>query len=336
MKSSKIILIILLFIAAVQTPAQLDEDSRWTYLEKREAVWFEPHIDKNDIQEIMLRWNNIRKEDHSNDIEGIYNAEGATHGSFFAVSEKHGFVELSINFCQASVHKARYGDVRIAGEKMTFYPKSKVRSGGMHGANSDNMPFEVVLAKWRGVDYLVDEDDVRLFCDGIAGADVPEADPYNFETRFFARGVPNGSVFDLPILPANYQPLIKKPIAGKVAAVGKRIIQKSSEDNVDQEKTYYESVTTLTLNIGSDDGVKEGMSLYVLVPNKCCIPDKVEITKVSKNSSTGTVTREVDDNPKALNKSKDTEYFRPLQIGQMVTSSGHIWSNYMYSLPKEN
>lgn len=331
-----------LCVGQVSPSEEFDQWGRWIYREKTEPVFID-HLDESTSLELRNRWKKINNElarDGNKGKFGIYAIPGETHVSYLAVSEKNGFVRLGISTCESRVRTVAYGDVNVIGDKIILYPTSQPALSMDHGGGATGkMPMEMVQAKWRGVDYLVEEDEVAQFCDGIYGGDLAESDPYNFETSFFSKGKESGSAFDLPILPANYQHLIKKPLAGKVTLVGKRIVQKAVvEEPLEGEENVvsYESITNLTINLGSDHGIKEGMSLYVLVPNKCCLWDKIEITKASKNSSIGIVRRNVDVNPKAINKSRDTELYRPFQIGQTVTSSAHAWSDYMSSLPDEN
>lgn len=318
-----------------------DQNGRW-FIGRGEPLSFGGNISKEDITEVTSRWYKIDREDAAqNEWIGTYGVYGETHMTLLKWSPANGYVQISVNTCMAMIMSVEYGDAQIIGEQIFFYPKKSAgmtHEGGAAAAagemsNQNPAPFEKIPAKWRGVKYLLAEDEVKLFCDYVAGYGDREYDAFNGHS-FFISGEEKGAPDELPIVPKRFENLIRKPISGKIISVGKRKINKiMGEDG----EPYFVSETQVTINIGRADGVKEGMSFLMLNETVCCISDTVEVTKAGEKTSLGIITRETEDKPQTpASRRKDSENYAPLKIGWKITTSPHVLREYQQAAEAKN
>ena len=305
-----------------------DTYGRWIH-GKTEPLWFDESISKEDIAEITSRWHKIDKEDVSqNDLIGTYAMPGNTHINFLKWSPANSYIILYVNSCAAKIMRAEYGDARLIGEQIFFYPK-KISGTSHHGAvvQKNLVPEEWVSIKWRGVNYLVPEKSVKDFCDYVGG--FGESNIYlDGNDIFFGKGETKGSPDELPILPKRFENLVRKPINGKIVSVGKRTIVKIQEADSEPE---FRSETQVVVNIGRADGVKEGMTFYALNENKCCVEDKVEILQVREKNSIGVIRRPLEsDNETTDARRKEPEHYVPIKSDWKITTSPHIFWEYAF------
>lgn len=311
-----------------------DENGRWI-LGTGEPLWFEADISKEDITEVTSRWHKIDKDvaTAQNEWTGAYGVYGTTHKALLKWSPESGYVLLSVNSCMAKIMRIHYGDVRMMGGQIFFYPK---KSSGM-SHNGDEMsrqnpaPWELIPAKWRGVNFLLREDDIRDFCAYAAGLNIRETFD---EIPFYAKGSETGAPDQLPILPKRYESFIRKSINGKIISIGKRKIVKIETEG---GEPYFQSETEVVVNLGRADGLSREMFVYILNENRCADLDQVEIIEIGEKTSTGIIRRLVEDKPEIpLARRKDVADYASIKSGWKVTTSQHIYYDHCQAYEPNN
>jgi hypothetical protein len=192
-------------------------------------------------------------------------------------------------------------------------------------------PREWVPAKWRGVNYLLTEDEVKDFCDYVSGFK-PGGDSDG--NPFYEKGEPTGTADQPPILPKRFAHLIRKSINGKIMSVGKRKIVKIEEEG---NEPYYNSQVPVTINIGRADGVTQEMRIWVLNENNCTQSDDIELTEIREKTSVGFIRRYLEDAPLVpAARRKDLEGYAPIKNGWKVSINQHLYYEHCEAYEDKN
>jgi hypothetical protein len=335
MKLPKLIYLLLasLFLSCSAADARAqdypaDEDGRWI-LGKGLPLSFDGNISKEDITEVKSRWHKIdRAEDAAaqNEWAGQYGIYGSTHMTLMKWSPADGYVVLSINSCMGMIMRAYYGDVRVMGGQIFFYPKKA--SGMPHGdggemSNQNPAPYELIPAKWRGVNFLLSENEVKDFCAYAAGFNVgSDVDGL----PFYAKGEESGAPEQTPLLPKRFENFIRKSINGKIVSIGKRKITKFEFEGIEP---YFQSETQVVVNLGRADGLTDEMSVHLLNESTCYNGEEFELTEIGEKTSNGIIRRLVEEKPEIPpSRRKDKADYSPIKIGWKVTTSQHIYYDH--------
>lgn len=328
-------------IASAQQPQQQAEypttdDGRWIYQEKALPLWLSERISKEDIAEATSRWHKIVKEDSAQQNEwtnGTYGIYGSTHMNVLRWSPANGYVKLFVNSCAMQIMSVEYGDALVMGEQLFFYPKKS--SGASHGegemTNQNPAPSEYIRAKWRGVNFLVGEEDMKDFCDYAAGFNIRsdmDALP------FYSKGDETGAPDQLPIVPKRFESLLRKSVNGKIISIGKRKIIKLEPEGVEP---YFQSETSVVVNLGRADGLTDEMSVYILNENDCGQSEDFEITEIREKTSIGVIRRLLEEKPETPPaRRKDDADYKPIKIGWKATTSQHIYYDHCQAHDSKN
>jgi hypothetical protein len=140
---------------------------------------------------------------------------------------------------------------------------------------------ELVPISWGSRRYIIPADDVVGFCNSINQGREPRTSSRGF--YLLRRGDENAKVRGFPKVPEEYQQyLLKAPIQATIVAVGTSSTRRSAAD-------WKFKDTTVTLDAGAEQGVREGMELIVTKPRDAV--DSVRITEVEKTRSKGIMTQ---------------------------------------------
>jgi hypothetical protein len=322
--------LVIFCVSASPLSAQIDQ---WGYWQNgvSEPWWFSAaEFNSDEAARAVAIWKEIGAEEQTSREKwaGDYFRGSEVHGTYVRWSPQRGFVIAHINKCEARVLKVTYGRVHATPSLIEFIPEFSKGSEG-HGKGSHEVePVSIIRfvpVTWRGIPHLLSPDEISDFADYAAGLGKFNVgfDPASwFEYGFFYKlnGEESGS--DLPIFPAEYAQFVKTPIEAIIESLGSRRVKRVPTAG---GPPYYESHSTVAINVGSANGVKRGMVFRVVDSEG---DDSVEIIRVSLTSSLGRIVRTLDDNstetyyewdPK-LNKQFPKRY-PPIALGWRVTTA---------------
>lgn len=320
----KIILISVVLVMVLTGPiAQAQTDERWAN-GVSESWWFGSTV-YTEAEAALARskWEQVGEEikgTQGNEWVGTYVAStGELHTSYLRWSPQLGFVSMGIYTCEGRATNLNYGGVTFSPTLLRLLPEVPIRNAKSHGGHGSHgpqfIPDTYLPVIWGGQHYLVPEKSVAAFYSYISG--IGESGE-GFFLKLDDYGKP---VKGMPVLPPGYERFVRKPIHAEVIHVGaKRVRKHRAYDRT----IYYDSVTPVTLDAGRANGIKSGMSLYI-VGSK--IIEKVEIVRVGKNSSRGIITRSLGDDMKDTYKDRDTgerRAYPEISVGLRVTTSWHL------------
>lgn len=296
-------LLSLCLVAAV-APSQaqeFDQYGRWVNGFTEPWMIESEHYTRDEIGMVIARWQQIGEGAKDEEWPGQYHSGDDTHGTYVRWSPGAGYVMLAVNKCEARLMNVDYGKVEFSPGLVRFISERAVKempAAAGHDHSHARLPWisKLVPVKWRGDRYLVREDELAEFSKHAAGLGkynygLAEESGEHGYVEFFGKSYKEREQVseELPIVPARYERLVKRPVEASVAAVGaKRIKRLKFYDG-----SYgYEAVRTLFLDAGSLKGVKRGMTLRPVESDE---DDAVKITRVSNRSSTGILIRRLDD-----------------------------------------
>ena len=319
-----------LFLLLTASPATAQID-RWGYWENgvSEPWWFSAEeFTQADADAAIARWNHIGeqlKNERSDEWSGHYFRGDSTHGTFLRWS-KSGFVMVDVDKCQAKVIRLRYGKVESTPVRFVFASEYTNQPNSQHTPEWKRASLVFVPVKWGGAFMLIAEDEMAHFGDFVAGLGKYNYTDYDyfFRSEFLSKGGDadtKGS--EEPQVPPAYQRFLKQPITASITSVKSRTVKKEySYENPDGTGGSYldpVSLTTVTIDAGSDHGLKRGM--FLQVSNR--EGDSVRLLKVEKLSSTGVIVRNLIDGEEKF-FDDDRETLRPhsrIRAGWRLTTS---------------
>jgi hypothetical protein len=307
-----------LFFALIQfvvwgssASAQVDQ---WGFWENgvTESWWLSSEDFTNEeANEVSAHWKRIGGELQSASVHrwaGDYFEGGETHGTYVRWSPQEGFVIAHIDKCQAKVMGVAYGRVQVTPTLIHFYSEFSKGSQKSHGHShspsqeSDGAVISFVLIKWRGSLLLVPEGEISDFSDYVSGLGdfngLIGFAGFDLESSYFlskAAGK-DQAAGEIPIVPAQYERFMKKPITATITAVnGRRLKRNYSYQHSSKLMSFasqYElaSLTYVAVNVGIANGMKPGLFLRVSTPD---LGESVRLLQVGEISSRGVVVRDV-------------------------------------------
>lgn len=190
--------------------------------------------------------------------------------------------------CVRDFYYLDYGSVKWSKGKIRLHPATQPL-----GDESSFERFRVFYpVKWGDRRYLISEDEMIVFINQINQGDEPSENiPGN---RFFLHEDDmKKKVFGSPGLPPQFREyLLKRPIHAAIIAIGKTEISKDEG----LEDSFFRD-TEITLNVGSAQGVLEGMEFLGSGSNSHV---SAVVTKVDMNSCTAIVTEVLSEDEKSL------------------------------------
>jgi len=297
-------------VCAQQLPeasAQLDADGRWVN-GVTESWWQDDGITSADASGAAARWKEIGDELARAGGEawaGDYFRGGDTHGTYMRWSPRAGFVIAGVDKCRAAVMRIVYGRVEATPTLVRFFPELEKTSahahGGGHAPSAVTRPvLRFVPVEWRGERMLVGEDEMGDFGDYVAG--LGRYNQWaNFilveHTDFFSRRGGRGDDADsgaLPSVPQGYERFLKRPVEASVVSVGRRVLRRDYHVESENTPASFEraSLTYVTIDAGTERGVKRGMIFRVVSPAE---GDSLVVVRAGRRASTAALVRDVDE-----------------------------------------
>lgn len=324
--------------------AQTDSYGRWEN-GVSEAWWFDPaEFAAESISEVQTRWQNIGVENDGskdNGWQGDYSSGGETHGTYMRWSRQGGYVLMNIDKCAARVMGFSYGTAEASDALVEFKTVFKQSSSHTHGHAHSPPPVKIrfLPVTWRGVRYLIGENEIADFGDYAAGLGnynrglgefmISDAHDFFYKIKVQAQkdqaneDQPNEKDKSLPVVPPGYERFVKKPIEAKLTSVG------TGYRKIARENEWWDDfVIPVTISAGQASGVKRKMSLRLVgLEGFGGIEEIVEIKQVGLRASRGVIVRPIRKNPCVKFSDEDDcaepEYL-PLKVGlQLTTDLAH-------------
>jgi len=202
-----------------------------------------------------------------------YYGDGLGVNVALSLAPKSGFA-FTWNGC-LGLYDLNYGDVLEADGKIRLIFKHPNDRQGFEGIAPELIPIA-----WGKRNYLISTHEVVKFANAInAGFEPREA----IGGRFLLKeGDQLKAVDEQPKLPSPYSEyLLKEPIQAEISSIKESRIEKD------------ERITTLILNVGSEQGVKPEMEFYVYSPST--VAEWARITQVDKSNSEAEVIQRLAD-----------------------------------------
>jgi hypothetical protein len=235
---------------------------------------------QTDIKAEEKRWAEfkIKKEiieREANESDSDWAGEYEMSDRFLTIAPKAGYAFLLRRYAFDWVYVA--GDIQWSEKKLKLITAEDSKWQRLSIFSS-----ELVPVLWGERHYLIPENEIIDFINSVNAGYEPTSKLASFGTSFFLRKADkNKQVSGAPILPEQYRGyLLKKPIRARILEIGKTV--ESTDEDGEQNK-----VTTVILNVGSDQGVKTGMEFMTVNPS--VVHEKVKITKVKKDKSEGQI-----------------------------------------------
>lgn len=202
-----------------------------------------------------------------------YQGDGLGVNVSLDIAPKAGFV-FEWHGC-LGLYDRNYGKVTEKDGELHLTFELKNMREGFQGLASSFLP-----VKWGERTYLIPDDEIVEFCNGINFGWEPREDSHGF---FLLRdGDCEKKVTGFPSLPKKYRPyLLKKPIETEIVKLGKTASRPSLGNFEFKE-------TSVVLGAGKKQGVLPGMELHVYEPNDA--HSSAIVKKVSDDSSEAVVT----------------------------------------------
>jgi hypothetical protein len=310
--------------------AQTDHYGRWE--NGLTEGWYFDLLSYTKAEEATFkeRWQAIEKEVETfqgNEWAGTYSIGDISdvHMTVLRWSPNIGFAYASINACIPNVDHLSYGKVKTSPNLIQIFPEntstgSAKRTGHGHHARP-YLPHRYLPVKWGAQHYLIPENKITMFYDYVSGLGAYQPDSHTFREGFLLKYEDRGkSAEGLPVLPPGYERFAKKPIDAEIIAVGASYVKQVS----DRENPWWnEQINVVTLNVGRIDGVKRGISLYVLGSSSS---EVVKVRRVNKHTSKGVVVRSVRKKPGVKVNEWDDGIDEPepiISVGWKLSTSPH-------------
>lgn len=146
---------------------------------------------------------------------------------------------------------------------------------------------ELIPISWGSRQYLIPADDIIKFCNSVNEGEEPRNHAGGF--YLLRLGDEKKAVTGLPKVPEEYRPyLLAKPIEATITAVSPYATRPSAA-------TWKFKDTPVTLDIGTRQGLRVGMELFVTSPQN--IIESVQIIKAEETHSEGIMTQIGEEEP---------------------------------------
>ena len=321
----------LTFAAASPARAQVDKWGAWEN-GVTEAWWMSSNTFTNDdVTNAIARWKQIG-EVSSAGWEGDYFSGSEVHGTYVRWSATGGFIIADVDKCQALVMAVTYGRVKAGSDVVQFIPEfsKSSKSHGHHNREREDAVLNFIPVKWRNSLWLIRQKELSDFTDYAAGLgdfNVLIGSMGLSESHFYSKSASNSALTEaIPLLPGEYQGLVKRPIIGKIVAVVGRKLQRQysyefkSKLMSSGEHHDLASLTIVKVNIGKVHGAKKDLLLRVIEPN---LGENVRLIDVGQESSTAVLVRGVENGKETYydnNLERETTYPRAA-IGWRLTTA---------------
>ena len=277
-RKARVLLLCYLLVAVSASSAQTNWDEKWEHDDGEGWYLDYARYSREDVKAAQAKWKGI-------DAENKKAGEDEWAGSYsmmpgFDVSFEHlrwspqaGFVDVYVYTCLPELRYLNFGSVTVSQTTVQMLPEYPPKSG-----RKTAQVKMYVKVKWGDRHYLIEEDRLADFCDSITGTGIYEEGV--IERGFWLKSSDfEKATRGRPLLPPEYRHLLKKPVDAKVIAVGKSYVEQDEEYGCMKR-----TVTPVTLNVGSKNGVKTGIAFRVLTP-KDVDYGYIKVLTVSPNTS---------------------------------------------------
>lgn len=274
-----LLLVISFSVAPLICNAQFDNYGRWEHGFGEPAYLSNASYSQAEFDALRDRWQRISTENResANEWAGDYVAAGDVSRYVFRWSPQAGFAYIYIYTCLPEVRSFSYGAVNVSSQMIQTRAESRLRGNMSRVSN-------YLLVKWGERHYLVPESQVRGFYNMMSGRGV-SAGAFGDAGEFFLRaGDYNKPVFGMPILPPGYERFAWRPISASITSVGRRTIRRGRSPY----GAYAYSLTPITLNIGSRDGVRRSTGFHLIGSD---YPETIRLIRIGRNSTAALIER---------------------------------------------
>lgn len=250
---------------------------------------------KEDVIRAKEKLNLIKQSKIEDEWEGSYTVSQDLSDTKLLWSPANGFVSYYVYTCAIELRGLNYGKVINNTNSLIlitqksqppFYPTGKTGQ------------VKLVKVKWGDLHFLVEEDDIEVFCElaagyyGTAKMETVEVNGESYQTQtsiwgsFWVKSneMSEKKPFGLPILPKAYERFIKQPIETKIVSLGKY-----EKDTPTEEPVMTYSRRYVNIGAGKNLGIKTGMQFYV--PD---LGERISIVEVNDKSAVGVLERGLD------------------------------------------
>ncbi|REK11910.1 MAG: hypothetical protein DWQ37_12875 [Planctomycetota bacterium] len=177
------------------------------------------------------------------------------------------------------LYDRNYGDVTRDGDRVRLQFEFENDQQGFSGISPELLPI-----RWGDRHYLIPPGDVVAFCNAVNdGREPRDAGWGGFLLRVGDEAKP---VKGFPRVPARYAAyLLAKPVRAEIVAIGK---------STPAQDAFSGRATQVTINKGTNAGLRVGMTLHVTEPDTV---DRVEIVKSEPEQSQAVITQWPEDGP---------------------------------------
>ena len=269
LKFCRTFLLVSFAIGVITTLAQDRDDPKFSNQAERTA--------KNLSRQIRQEIRQLGKHEWAGDY---YEGDGTGENVSFLIAPKHGYV-FEWRGCLGSYDR-NYGGVTVTNGRLqlsfTFTNKHK----GFEGIAEEFVP-----VRWGKRAYLVPTKEIVGFCNEVNSGSEPRREPHG--RYLLRRGDEKLPVTGYPAVPAEYQAwLLKRPIETEIEKIGKAVTRPSKAD-------FKFKDTTVTINSGTRQGLRQGMEFYVTDPRN--LVQTADIVSVADSESQGVITQTGEDDP---------------------------------------
>lgn len=227
-----------------------------------------------------------------------FGSEGdGTHETIVRWAINTGFVMLGIHSCYPMVNELSWGRVLSLPDRITFSAAPNINPLANHhnstqahcGHSPTRLAKPFVPVKWGEAHYLVPTEQLAIFCDdyvaGLGRHDKGNDPQFAFP---LIKREEQGKRLEqgLPILPAKYAHLVKRPIDAQII----QIVRTAQRPETGESLAELEVM--VRLNVGAAAGVRRGMFLNDLSLERHY---SFEVVKVARNFSLAVTTRSGDE-----------------------------------------
>lgn len=282
---------------------------------------------KQDAIDAEMKFKEIKAEllENKDDWFGGYTPipESELGGVHLMLAPRAGFISYYVYTCMVELRSLNFGEIVDEPSAVWIKPVYSLNS-----RRRVENPTKYIKVKWGSRRLLILEEYLAKYLDRITGFYVePETEDEKKSEEWFTvwsnTSDPDKPLSGLPVLPREYQHLLRSPINAKIISVGKRTIKKFEETSEEDEyaPARNESQTVVKINIGSPNGVKIGMKFRILKTN-----ESLKIINVNRTESIGIIVRELDEKGQETYFDFETnklQKYPKATVGWTITSAPH-------------
>lgn len=297
MNLPRIYLMVILYLTIVvgtfgqDAPKVEQKDNSWMLWENKVGKrWLLYHLEKEEAAQLKLKWDQVGAslEGESNQYAGTYYVSDWMSGYFLRWSPSAGYIFVRYFDVEHPCYFS-YGQVEQAGNIFRFVHEGEASHSACPTNNTGRPDTEWIPA--LGGAYFVPRNEVRRFADFYGGFG-----EYNGYLRTYESGIPFAFKWGSKkpssigfVLPEQFAKFVKKPITGQITSVSRTVYRKPRVFRFAHE---LETVTPVTINVGSINGVTKGQE-FVLLTNDDGRSETLIATRIGKRASSAVVIRTV-------------------------------------------